>query len=129
MLTAVMDRAEITFLFENRRVRAKSGDSIAKALFDAGLRTLSYSVKYKRPRGIHCARGRCVMCHMEVDGIPGVPTCITPVRDGMRVQRENFRPFFAPFLIAAVRHIPFPAGFYYRMFTRPSFVREMFLGT
>jgi len=47
----------------------------------------------------------------------------------MRVERENFRPFFAPFLVAAVRRIPFPAGFYYRMFTRPSFVREMFLGT
>ncbi|MFQ5512254.1 MAG: FAD-dependent oxidoreductase, partial [Candidatus Krumholzibacteriia bacterium] len=105
------------------------GEPIAKALFIAGVRTLSWSVKYKRPRGIHCARGRCVMCHMEVDGVPGVPTCITPLAGGMRVRRENFRPFFAPLLISAVRRLRFPAGFYYRMFTRPGFLRKIFLGS
>jgi sarcosine oxidase subunit alpha len=124
-----MSPHNITFFFENRRLQAEPGDSIAAALFRSGIRTLSYSVKYKRPRGIHCARGRCIMCHMEVDGVPGVPTCITPVRDGMRVQREDFRPFFAPLLISAARRLRFPAGFYYRMFTRPAFVRKVFLGS
>jgi sarcosine oxidase subunit alpha len=124
-----MSPRPITFFFENRRVTAQEGDSIAKALFDANVRTLSYSVKYKRPRGLHCARGRCVMCHMEVDGVTGVPTCITAAREGMRVQRENFQPFFAPLLTAAARLIPFPAGFYYRMFTRPAGLRRMFMAT
>jgi sarcosine oxidase subunit alpha len=124
-----MSAERVTFYFENRRLEARSGDTIAKTLFEAGVRTLSYSVKYKRPRGLHCARGRCVMCHMEVDGIPGVPTCITPVADGMRVVRENFRPFFAPFLVSVARRVPFPAGFYYRMFTRPAWVRKLFLGS
>ncbi|MDH3216196.1 MAG: 2Fe-2S iron-sulfur cluster-binding protein [Candidatus Krumholzibacteria bacterium] len=119
----------MNFFFENRRLSGQAGDSIAKALFDAGVKTLSYSVKYKRPRSVHCARGRCVMCHMEVDGVPGVPTCITPVEDGMRVRREDFRPFFAPLLIFAVRAISFPAGFYYRMFTKPAFLRNLFLGS
>jgi sarcosine oxidase subunit alpha len=124
-----MNRGEITFNFEGRRIQAQPGDSIAAALFRAGIRTLSYSVKYKRPRGIHCARGRCVMCHMEVDGVPGVPTCITPVAEGMQVRRENYRPFFAPLLISAVRRVTLPAGFYYRMFTRPAFVRRLFLNS
>jgi len=124
-----MNRGDITFSLENRRIQAKSGDSIAAALFRAGVRTLSYSVKYKRPRGIHCARGRCVMCHMEVDGVPGVPTCITPVAEGMQVRRENYRPFFAPLLTSAVRRVTLPAGFYYRMFTRPAFIRKLFLGS
>jgi sarcosine oxidase subunit alpha len=119
----------VTFFFENRTLEAQAGDTIAKALFDAGVRTLSFSVKYKRPRGVHCARGRCVMCHMEVDGVPGVPTCITPVAEGMRIVREDFRPFFAPFLISVARRIPFPAGFYYRMFTRPAFVSKAFVGS
>ncbi len=119
----------VTFFFENRRLHARPGDSIAKALFDAGVRTLSYSVKYRRARGLHCARGRCVMCHMEVDGIPGVPTCITPIAEGMRVVREDFRPFFAPLLVSIARGFPLPAGFYYRMFTRPAFARKMFLGS
>lgn len=124
-----MSTDRVTFFFENRRLEARSGDTIAKALFEAGVRTLSYSVKYKRPRGLHCARGRCVMCHMEVDGVPGVPTCITPLADGMRVVREDFRPFFAPFLVSVARRVPFPAGFYYRMFTRPAFARKLFLGS
>ncbi|MEJ2721428.1 MAG: 2Fe-2S iron-sulfur cluster-binding protein, partial [bacterium] len=103
------------------------GESIAAALFKAGVRTLSYSVKYKRPRGIHCARGRCVMCHMSVNGVPGVPTCITPLEEGMRVEREEYRPFFAPLLISAARLFPFKAGFYNRFFNRPQWVRNFFV--
>jgi len=119
----------VDFFYEGQRLSGEEGASIAKALFEAGVRTLSLSVKYKRPRGIHCARGRCVACHMEVDGTPGVPTCITPLREGMQVRRENFGPFYAPAMTAVARLIPFPAGFYYRMFTRPAFLRRAFLGS
>lgn len=69
------------------------------------------------------------MCHVEVDGTPGVRACITPVAGGMAVRRQDFRPFFAPMLTAAVRLLPFPAGFYFRFFTRPMLLRKMFLGT
>ena len=124
-----MREPRVTFFFGNRRLEGIEGEPVAKALFRAGVRTLSYSVKYKRPRGIHCARGRCVMCHMEIDGVPGVPTCITPLEEGMRIRREDFRPFYAPFLVAAARVLPFPAGFYYRMFTRPALLRNLFLGS
>jgi sarcosine oxidase subunit alpha len=124
-----MSERRVTFFFENRPLEGIEGEPIAKALFSAGVRTLSWSVKYKRPRSLHCARGRCIMCHMEVDGAPGVPTCIAPLADGMRVRRENFRPFFAPLLVWAARAVPFPAGFYYRMFTRPGALRRLFLGT
>ena len=106
----------VTFYFEGRRMQGRLGEPIAKALFRAGVRTLGYSVKYRRPRGIHCARGRCVMCHMSVNGIPGVPTCITPLEADMRIEREDYRPFFAPVLTAAARWFPLAAGFYYRMF-------------
>ena len=33
--------------------------------------------------------GRCTDCMMIVDGEPNVRTCITPVRDGMRVQVQH----------------------------------------
>lgn len=124
-----MSAREVTFFLNDRPMRGVEGEPVAKALFRAGIRVFSYSVKYRRPRSIHCGRGRCVMCHMEIDGIPGVPTCIMPLTEGTRVRREDFRPFFAPLLVWAARLIPFPAGFYYRMFTRPTFVRRFFLGT
>jgi len=47
----------------------------------------------------------------------------------MRVRRQALRPWFAPALTAAARMIPFPAGFYYRFFTRPRRLREAFLGS
>ncbi len=119
----------VTFYFEGRPHRGVEGEPIAKALFAAGIRTLSYSVKYKRPRSIHCARGRCSTCHMSVDGVPGVPTCITPLREGMRVEREQYQPLVSPVLTTFARLVEFPAGFYYRMFTKPAPIRKMFLGT
>lgn len=122
-----MTGRDVTFYFEGRRLLGRRGEPIAKALFRAGVRTLSYSVKYKRPRGIHCARGRCVMCHMSVNGTPGVPTCITPLEAEMRIEREHYDPFFAPLLTAAVRVFPFKAGFYYRLFNRPRWLRRFFL--
>jgi sarcosine oxidase subunit alpha len=124
-----MPPRKVQFTFENRRLEGVEGEPIAKALFAAGIRTLSYSVKYRRPRGIHCARGRCVMCHMEIDGALGVPTCITPLAGGMRIRRQDHRPFFALLLTWIIRALPFPAGFYYRFFTKPAFVREMFLSS
>jgi sarcosine oxidase subunit alpha len=105
------------------------GDSIAKALFLNGIRTLSHSVKYDRPRGIHCARGRCVMCHVEVDGVTGVKSCITPLAAGMRINRQRYRPFYGSFFTTLLNRIHFPAGFYYRMFTRPRIVRNAFVAT
>jgi sarcosine oxidase subunit alpha len=66
---------------------------------------------------------------VRVDGALGVKACTTPVAEGMRVERQAARPWFASLLTAAARLIPFPAGFYYRFFTRPRVVRESFLGT
>lgn len=122
-----MIRRTVTFYFEGRPLRGVEGEPVARALFAAGIRTLSYSVKYKRPRGVHCARGRCVACHMSVDGVPGVPTCITPLRPGMQVERENYPPFYGPLAAFLARWMPLPTGFYYRMLTRPAFLRKSFL--
>jgi sarcosine oxidase subunit alpha len=129
MLHPIMGPRNVTFYLDDKPLTGVEGEPIARALFRAGVRTLSYSVKYKRPRSLFCARGRCVMCHMEVNGTPGVPTCITPLEEGMRVRRERFGPVFAPALVVAARLFPLPAGFYYRMFTRPRILREAFLGT
>jgi len=119
----------VFFWFEGRRLKATQGDSIAKALFCNGIRTLSHSVKYDRPRGIHCGRGRCTMCEVEVDGATGVKSCITPLAEGMRINRQRYRPFYGSVFTALLSRLHFPAGFYYRMFTRPRIVRDAFVAT
>ncbi|HIE47696.1 TPA: sarcosine oxidase subunit alpha [Candidatus Bipolaricaulota bacterium] len=78
----------ITFTFDGRPIRAFEGETIAAALHAAGVRILSRT-RSGAPRGLFCAIGKCSSCLMTVDGIPNVRTCITPVREGMRVESQR----------------------------------------
>ena len=80
------------FRFHNKLIEARPGDTIAAALYRNGQRIFSRSFKYHRPRGLLCVSGQCPNCLMNVDGIPNVRTCITPVRNGMAVKAQNAYP-------------------------------------
>ncbi len=80
---------EVVFDFEGKRIQAYEGESIAAALYASGLKTFTWSYKRKRPRGWFCGIGKCSSCLMTVDGIPNVRTCIVPVKDGLKVQRQE----------------------------------------
>ena len=79
---------EITFTYNGKKIKAYEGETIAASLYAAGIRVLKASSKYERPRGLFCAIGNCSSCHMVVDGVPNVKTCITKVKQGMVVQEE-----------------------------------------
>jgi sarcosine oxidase subunit alpha len=55
----------------------------------AGIRGLRSTARRHEPRGVFCAIGRCTDCLMIVDGLPNTRTCVTPVHDGMRVERQE----------------------------------------
>ena len=82
-------KKEISFIFEEKQVIGYEGDTIASALHALDVKTLSYSIKDKRPRGFYCAIGNCASCHMIVDDIPNIRTCITPLKEGMVVKRQH----------------------------------------
>ena len=79
---------EVTIWFEDRAVKAREGEPILSALVAAGVGILRYTKKGS-PRRMFCGIGRCTDCVMTVDGVPGVRTCVTAVRDGMRVERQE----------------------------------------
>ena len=81
-------KEEITFTYNGKEFKAYEGETIAAALYAAGIRVLKTSSKYERPRGLFCAIGNCSSCHMVVDGTPNVKTCITKVEEGMVVEQE-----------------------------------------
>jgi sarcosine oxidase subunit alpha len=83
----VSDQPGVRFTFEGREITARPGQSIAGALHAAGVSVLSWSSKYRRPRGYRCGTGACPGCTLKVDGNPGVVGCMTPVRGGERVER------------------------------------------
>lgn len=82
---------KVTIYYNGEPVEALEGEPIAAALMNAGIKAFRTTEKRSEPRGIFCAIGRCTDCKMVVDGIPNVRTCITPVRDGMRVDHQDGR--------------------------------------
>lgn len=80
-------------IFHNgKAVPADPWDTVASALWRAGVRIFSRSVKFHRPRGLFCGIGKCGNCMMRIDGAPNVRACTTPVRDGLRVEDQNAIP-------------------------------------
>jgi aerobic-type carbon monoxide dehydrogenase small subunit (CoxS/CutS family) len=69
---------------DGESVAAFEGESVAAALLAAGRRGLREAPRRGEPRGMYCGIGLCFECVMPVDG-RRVRTCVTPVRDGMRV--------------------------------------------
>jgi predicted molibdopterin-dependent oxidoreductase YjgC len=78
------NRVRITV--DDRSIAAFEGEPVAVAMLAAGIRVCRLTEKRREPRGIFCARGQCTDCVMTVDGRPNVRTCVTPVKDGMRIQ-------------------------------------------
>ena len=73
---------------DGKPIEAIEGEPIASALMSAGIRSFRTTAKRNEPRGVFCAIGRCTDCMMIVDGKPNTRTCITPVREGMKVETQ-----------------------------------------
>lgn len=110
-----------TFEFEGRRIPIETGDTIASALFRAGVRTFSRSFKYRRKRGLYCLTGDCPNCLMTVDGEPAVRTCCTPAAGARRVDRPAAWPSAEHDAMSVLWHLRalLPVGFYYKSMIRP----------
>lgn len=79
----------VTIYYEGTPIPAREGEPIAVALTNAGIRTFRTTERTHEHRGVFCGMGRCSDCMMIVDGVPDVRTCITPVKDNMRVEVQH----------------------------------------
>jgi predicted molibdopterin-dependent oxidoreductase YjgC len=86
ILDDLPQRKKISIKVDGEDVEAYEGESIAAALYAAGLRVHRTTPKNGEARGIFCNIGRCTDCIMKVDGQPNVRTCVTNVREGMIVE-------------------------------------------
>lgn len=126
----VLNRVKrVRFEFDGRTFEGFEGETIASALYAAGVRVFSRSFKYHRPRGLLCCAGACPHCLMDVDGTPNVRSCVEPVRDGIKVTHQNAWPSLNFDLMAAGERVtPFigNVGFYYKMFYKPRWMWPYF---
>lgn len=79
----------VQVVVDGEPMAAFEGESVAAALLAAGARVLRTTARDGAPRGLYCGMGVCFECVMTVDGRPNVRTCQTPVRDGMRIERQR----------------------------------------
>ena len=89
-MTAPVERGpSVTVVLDGRAITAYAGESIAAALLAAGQRMARLSARAGEPRGYFCGMGVCHECLMTVDGVANVRACMTPVRDGLRIETQR----------------------------------------
>jgi len=123
----LIDRARpVSFRFERRDYQGFAGDTIASALAASGVKILSRSFKYHRPRGILTMAGQDANTLVQLPHEPNVLADRHPISDGLEVTGQNYSGslerdrnalmgLFARFM---------PVGFYYRAFYNPKGIWE-----
>jgi glycine/D-amino acid oxidase-like deaminating enzyme len=88
----------VSIQFDDRRVEALEGETVAAALSAAGVLTFRHTLS-GAPRGLHCGMGACQDCVVTIDCRIGQRACVTPVRAGMDIRSTpsaNVAPFGDP---------------------------------
>jgi predicted molibdopterin-dependent oxidoreductase YjgC len=79
---------KVKIFVDGKTIEAFEGEPIAAALSAAGIRVFRTTSIRGEPRGVYCAIGLCTDCVMVVDGVPNVRTCVTSVKDGMKIRTQ-----------------------------------------
>lgn len=82
-------RARVTLTIEGRRTEARDGDTVAAALLEASFIDCRTTPVSGAPRGPYCMMGVCFDCLVTIDGAGNRQACLTPVREGMVVERQD----------------------------------------
>ena len=89
-MTATAERGRpLSILVDGQELMACEGESIAAALLASGRRLTRFTARTGERRGYFCGMGVCQDCLVTVDGLPNVRACMTPVRDGLRVETQR----------------------------------------
>jgi len=80
--------ARVTVMLEGRPVRVPAGFTAAAAALLHGMTATRTSPVSGVARGPYCMMGVCFDCLMEIDGVPNQQGCLTPVAEGMRINRQ-----------------------------------------
>lgn len=80
----------VRLAIDGRPATAYLGESVAAALLADGTDDLATRTTLSGdPRGVFCGMGVCFDCLVVIDGVPGTRACVTWVRDGMTVSRQD----------------------------------------
>jgi D-hydroxyproline dehydrogenase subunit gamma len=78
----------VEIVVDRRPVEAYEGETVAAVLLAGGTAATRRTVKGE-PRGVFCGMGVCFDCLVVVDGVPNTRACMTWVRSGLQVERQD----------------------------------------
>jgi predicted molibdopterin-dependent oxidoreductase YjgC len=78
----------LTLTLDGNPVTAYDGETVATVLLAEG-RIATRTTAGGEPRGVFCGMGVCFDCLVIVDGLPNTRACMTQVREGMDVRRQD----------------------------------------
>jgi len=79
-------KKKVTIEVNGQSIPAYEGETLLAALIAAGFRELKKSPVKGEPRSALCGMGVCYECIVTVDGVPNVRSCMTEVKDNMKVE-------------------------------------------
>ncbi len=83
------EAASITFYLDNDPVEAFAGETVAGALLRHGIGNFGTHPVEQRTMAPFCMMGICHECAMEIDGQKNRQACLIPVREGLKVRRNQ----------------------------------------
>lgn len=79
----------VTLRFEDELITVPAGITVAAALLLKGAGYFRTTPVKSAPRAAYCMMGVCFECLVEIDGRPSRQACLTSVRDGMVIRRQQ----------------------------------------
>ena len=80
--------APVSLTLDGREVTAYEGETVSAVLLAEG-HVATRTTSGGSPRGVYCGMGVCFDCLVVVDGVPNTRACVTWVRGGMDVERQD----------------------------------------
>ncbi len=84
-----VSKRPIDITINGTSVQCREGDSVAAALLAAGFSDCRDTAVKEVPRGPFCMMGVCYDCLVMIDGQPNQQGCMTTVRAGMKIERQQ----------------------------------------
>jgi sarcosine oxidase subunit alpha len=111
----------LEFSFNGKSYPGFAGDTIASALWAAGVKVLGPSFKYHRPRGLFALTSGDSNTMVRVGDEPNVRASTRLVQPGMAVSSQNSWPSLQVDIMSltSIGSRFMPVGFYYKIFIRP----------
>lgn len=81
-LVGAQPGAPFEITFDGRRITARPGQSVAAALWAAGVLAWRTTRGTGRPRGAFCGIGQCFDCLATINERPNRRACLVPARPG-----------------------------------------------